>query len=53
MFHCRAMEHRINRIHEMTPRSIYPNQHQLTFKELLEKQRDRQHTPMIFTNPYN
>ena len=31
------MEHRINRIHERTVRLIYPNQHQLTFKELLEK----------------
>ena len=37
MFHRRAMEHRINRIHERTLRLIYPNQHQLTFKELLEK----------------
>ena len=31
------MEHRINRIYERTLRLIYPNQHQLTFKELLEK----------------
>ena len=37
MFHSRAMGHRINRIHEKTLRLIYPNQHQLTFKELLEK----------------
>ena len=40
MFHRRAMEHRINRIHERTLRLIYPNyanQHQLLFKELLEK----------------
>ena len=37
MFRSRAMEHRINRIHERTLRFIYPNQHQLTFKELLEK----------------
>ena len=37
MFHSRAMEHSINRIHERTLRRIYPNQHQLTFKELLEK----------------
>ena len=37
MFHSRAMEHRINRIHERTLRLIYPNQHQLIFKELLEK----------------
>ena len=39
MFHRRAMEHRINRIHERTLRLIYPNQHQLTFKELLEKKK--------------
>ena len=37
MFHSRAMEHRINRIHERALSLIYPNQHQLTFKELLEK----------------
>ena len=37
MFHSRAMEHRINKIHERTLRLIYPNQYQLTFKELLEK----------------
>ena len=37
MFHSRAMEHRINRIHERTLRLIYPNQHQLAFKELLEE----------------
>ena len=37
MFHSRAMEHRINRIHERTLRLIYSNQHQVTFKELLEK----------------
>ena len=37
MFHNRAKKHRINRIHERTLRLIYPNQHQLTFKELLEK----------------
>ena len=37
MFHSRATEHRINRIHERTLRLIYPNQHQVTFKELLEK----------------
>ena len=41
MFHSRAMEHRTNRIHERTLRLIYPNQHQLTFKELLEKKQDR------------
>ena len=39
MFHSRAMEHRINSIHERTLRLIYPNQHQLTFKELLEKKK--------------
>ena len=37
MFHSQAMEHRISRIHERTLRLIYPNQHQLTFKELLEE----------------
>ena len=37
MFHSRAMEYRINRIHERSLRRIYPNQHQLTLKELLEK----------------
>ena len=31
------MDHRINRLHERTLRLIYPNQYQLTFKELLEK----------------
>ena len=39
MFHSRDMEHRINRIHERTLRLIYPNQHQLTFKKLLEKKK--------------
>ena len=53
MFHSRAMEHRISRIHERTLRLIYPDQHQLTFKELLEKTQDRQHTPDKFTNPCN
>ena len=37
MLHTRAMEHKINRIHERTLKFIYPNQHQLTFKEHLEK----------------
>ena len=37
MFHSRAMEHTINRIHERTLRLVYPNQRQLTFKELLLK----------------
>ena len=36
-FHRRVMEHRINRINKRTLRLIYPNQHQLSFKELLEK----------------
>ena len=31
------MEHKINKIHERTPGFIYPNQYQLTFKELLER----------------
>ena len=39
MFHSRAMELRINRIHESTLRLIYPNQHQLTFRGLLEKKK--------------
>ena len=37
MFHRRTVEHRINRIRQRTIRLIYPNQHQLAFKELLEK----------------
>ena len=37
MFHNRAMVQRINKIHERTLTLIYPNQHQLTFKELFEK----------------
>ena len=37
MFHSRTMEHRMNKIHERAIKLIYPNQHQLTFKELLEK----------------
>ena len=37
MFHSRAMEYRINRTQEKTFRLIYPNQNQLTFKELVEK----------------
>ena len=43
MFYSRAMKHRINRIYERTLRLIYPNQHQLTFKELLEKKNVRIH----------
>ena len=50
MFHSRAMEHRINRIHERTLRLIYPNRHQLTVKKLLEKNKIY-HTPKKFTNP--
>ena len=37
MFHSQGMEYRINRFHERTLKLIYPNQHQITFKELLEK----------------
>ena len=37
MFHSRAMKHRINRIYERTLRLICSNQHQITFKELLDK----------------
>ena len=37
MFHSWAIDYGINRIHERAPRLTYPNQHQLTFKELLEK----------------
>ena len=37
MFHSRAMEHRINKIHERTLRLICPNQYQTIFKELSEK----------------
>ena len=32
-----SYEHKVNRIHEKTLGLIYPNQHQLTFKELLEE----------------
>ena len=40
------MEHTVNRIHERTLTLIYPDQHQLTFKELLEeKKQDYQHIP--------
>ena len=31
------MEHRINKIHEMTLRLIYPSDSKLTFKEILDK----------------
>ena len=40
MFHSRAMEHKINIIHERTIRLIYPNQNQLTLNKLLEKKQD-------------
>ena len=48
MFNSRAMEHGINRIHERTHRLIYPNQHQLTFKEVLEKKRLSAYTREIY-----
>ena len=35
--HSRAIEHRINKNHEMTLQLIHPNQNQLTFKVLLGK----------------
>ena len=44
MFHSRAMEHKINRIHERTLRLIYPNQNQPIFKELLEEKQDLAYT---------
>ena len=37
MFYSRAMEYRINRIHERALSLIYPNQNQLTLKDYLEK----------------
>ena len=37
MFHDRSKEHRISRTHERTLRFIYPNKHQLTFINFLEK----------------
>ena len=37
MFHSRAMEHRINRIHKGNLRLIYSNQTQLKSKENLDK----------------
>ena len=48
MFHNRAMEHRINRIHERALRRIYLNQNQLTLKELLEKIRLLVYTREIY-----
>ena len=35
MFHSRAIEQRINRIHERTLRLIYPNKHQLQNLQIL------------------
>ena len=37
MFHSQRMEHRINIIHQMALRLIYPSDSKLTFKELLDK----------------
>ena len=37
MFHCRKIEHRINKIHERALCLIYPSNSKLTFKELLDK----------------
>ena len=48
IFHSQAIEHRINRIHERILRLICPNQHQLTFKELLEKTRPSAYTREIY-----
>ena len=51
VFYSRAIEHRINRIHERVLRLIYPNQNQLTFKELLEKNKTvsmRQRNVQVF-----
>ena len=48
IFHSRAKEHRINRIHEMALRLIYPNQNQITFKELLEKKKLLTYTREIY-----
>ena len=53
MFPSRAMEHKINKIHERTLRLIYLNLDQLIFKELLEKEQDHQHAPEKFTNTCN
>ena len=53
MFHSRDMERRINRVHKRTLTRIYPSQHQLKFKELLEKKQDRQLTPEKITSLCN
>ena len=37
MFHSRRMEHRINKIHEMAFRGIYTSNSNVTFKDLLDK----------------
>ena len=37
MFHSKAMEHRINKIHERALRLVYDNSHDLSFEELLIK----------------
>ena len=37
MFHSRRMEHRINKIHEMVLRGIYTSNSNVTFKDLLDK----------------
>ena len=56
MFHSRTMEHRINRIHKRTLRLIFPNQYQLTFKELLEKNKtvsiDQRNLQTLATETY-
>ena len=36
MFHCKKLNHRINKIHERALRIVY-NDHQCTFEELLER----------------
>ena len=37
MFHSKTMEHRINKIHEKALRLVYDNSHDLSFEELLTK----------------
>ena len=37
MFHSRKMEHRINSIHKRALKLVYQNSHDLTFQELLAK----------------
>ena len=43
MCHNRRMEHRVNKIHERDLRLIYPSHSKLTFKELLDKNKNREH----------